>query len=103
MAAVELPSTLPLAASVADAAFLHELLRTRFKIEVRKCASLKSCMHSNSLDIHVRLDAAEPQLSLARVLRSFVCHVKLVICFFAHALYVVLTLTSSRLDVCTSW
>ncbi|EIE25754.1 PLP-dependent transferase [Coccomyxa subellipsoidea C-169] len=34
MAAVELPSSLPLAASVADALFLHEMLRTRFKIEV---------------------------------------------------------------------
>ena len=63
MAAVELPSTLPLAASVADAAFLHELLRTRCKIEVRKCASLNFCMKSNSLDIYVRPDAAEPQLS----------------------------------------
>ncbi|CAL8469935.1 g9477 [Coccomyxa elongata] len=34
MAAVELPASLPLAATVADALYLHELLQTRFKIEV---------------------------------------------------------------------
>lgn len=107
MAAVELPSTLPLAASVADAAFLHELLRTRFKIEVRKCAPLKSCMHAavrNSLDIHVRPDAAELQLSrqsFEELCVSCEAYYSL-LCIFAHALYVVLTL-SIRLDVCISW
>ena len=35
MAAVELPASLPLAATVADALYLHEVLQTRFKIEVR--------------------------------------------------------------------
>lgn len=34
MAAVELPASLPLAVSVADALYLHELLQIRFKIEV---------------------------------------------------------------------
>lgn len=48
MAAVELPASLPLAATVADALFLHELLQARFKVEVR-CNLLSTVSRSGQL------------------------------------------------------